>query len=65
MNGFLLKLVKESVVAFVVTAGGVFLAAPNGAGLTASALSGLLVAGLRAVVGVVVKDVGEKNTPSL
>ncbi len=62
---FLVKVAKEAFVAFVVTTGGVFLAAPNGAGLTSSVLAGAAVAGLRAVVGVVVKDVGEKGTPSI
>lgn len=62
---FLVKVAKEALVAFVVTTGGVFLAAPNDAGLTASVLAGAAVAGLRAVVGVVVKDVGEAGTPHL
>ncbi len=64
-KSFLVKLGKEALVAFIVTTGGVFLAAPNGAGLTTSVLSGAVVAGLRAVVGVLVKDVGEAGTPSL
>lgn len=64
-KSFLVKVVKEAFVAFVVTSGGVFLVAPNNSGLTASVLAGAAVAGLRAVVGVLVKDVGEADAPHL
>jgi hypothetical protein len=64
---FLLKVVKEAVVTFVGTAGATFLA--FGDGLEKAALVGACVAGVRAVIGVVVKDVtvlgGEKDTPSI
>lgn len=60
---FLIKVAKEAVTTFVGTAGSVFLA--FGDGLEKAALVGGVVAGVRAVIGVIVKDIGEKNTPSL
>lgn len=64
---FLFKVVKEAAVAFVVTGGGVLLASPDS--FHTAVLVGAAVAGLRAVVGVIVKDVtvlgGDENTPSL
>jgi hypothetical protein len=60
---FLKKLVKEVAVVFVVAFGTVLLASPGLSG--AAAIAGL-VAGVRAVVGVLIKDVGEdKDTPHL
>lgn len=64
MKTFVVKLVKESAISFVVTFGGVFLATSDS--LSTSVIAAAAVAGLRAVVGVIVKDVGDpKNTPSL
>lgn len=64
MNKFLLKLAKESAIAFVVSGGATLLVTSNS--FTTAALVAAAVAGGRAVVGVIVKDVGdEKNTPSL
>lgn len=60
---FLLKVAKEAVVTFVGTAGSVFLA--FGDGLEQAALVGGVVAGVRAVIGVVVKNVGTPDTPHL
>lgn len=59
---FLKKLVKEAAVVFVVAFGTVLLAGP---GLSAAAATAGLVAGVRAVVGVVIKDVGEEDSPHL
>lgn len=60
---FLVKLVKESAVIFVVTFGTVLLGAP---GLSAAAATAGLVAGARAIIGVLVKNVGEdKDSPHL
>jgi len=59
---FLGKLVKEAVVVFVVAFGTVLLAGP---GLGAAAATAGLVAGVRAVVGVVIKNVGEEDSPHL
>jgi hypothetical protein len=60
---FLLKVAKESVVTFVGTAGSVFLA--FGDGLEKAALVGGVVAGVRAVIGAIVKNVGTPDTPHL
>lgn len=54
---FVKRLAEEGVVAFLVAFGGVALAG-DGA-LTAAALTGAAAAGLRAVYGVFVKNVGE------
>jgi hypothetical protein len=63
-SAFLAKLGKESLVSFVVTFGGVFLA--TGDGLEVAALSAGVVAAVRAVVGVVVRNVGaEQDSPHL
>lgn len=59
---FLKKVVKEAAVVFVVSFGTVLLAGP---GLSAAAAIAGLVAGVRAVVGVVIKDVGEEDSPHL
>jgi len=60
---FLLKVAKEAVLTFVGTAGSVFLA--FGDGLEKAAVVGGVVAGVRAVVGVIVKNVGTPNSPHL
>lgn len=60
---FLVKVVKEAVLTFVGTAGSVFLA--FGDGLEKAAVVGAVVAGVRAVVGVVVKNVGTPDSPHL
>lgn len=59
---FLKKVVKEAAVVFVVAFGTVLLAGP---GLSAAAATAGLVAGVRAVVGVLIKDVGEEDSPHL
>jgi hypothetical protein len=59
---FLVKTAKEAVVVFVVALGTVLLAGP---GLSAAAATAGLVAGVRAVVGVVIKNVGEQDSPHL
>lgn len=59
---FLKKLGKEAAVVFVVAFGTVLLAGP---GLSAAAATAGLVAGVRAVVGVVIKNVGEEDSPHL
>lgn len=59
---FLKKTVKEAVVVFVVAAGTVLLAGP---GLSAAAATAGLIAGARAVVGVIIKNVGEEDSPHL
>lgn len=59
---FLKKTVKEAAVVFVVALGTVLLAGP---GLSAAAATAGLVAGVRAVVGVVIKNVGEADSPHL
>jgi hypothetical protein len=59
---FLGKVVKEAAVVFVVAFGTVLLAGP---GLGAAAATAGLVAGVRAVVGVVIKNVGEEDSPHL
>ena len=59
---FLGKLAKEAVVVLVVAFGTVLLAGP---GLGAAAATAGLVAGARAVVGVIIKNVGEENSPHL
>lgn len=64
MKKFVLKLAKESGIAFVVAGGATLLVTSDS--ISKAAVVAAVVAGLRAVVGVVVKDVGEeKNTPSL
>jgi hypothetical protein len=60
---FAKKLVKESAVIFVVSFGTILLATP---GLSAAAAVAGLIAGARAIVGVLVKNVGEdKESPHL
>lgn len=60
---FLSRLGKEMLVAFIVTAGLAALAGTGGLGVIALAAGG---AGLRAVIGVVVRNFGEfQNTPHL
>jgi hypothetical protein len=59
---FLVKVVKEAAVVFVVAFGTVVLAGP---GLSAAAAIAGIVAGVRAVVGVLIKDVGETDSPHL
>lgn len=59
---FVVKVVKEAAVVFVVSFGTVFLAGP---GLSAAAAIGGIVAGVRAIVGVLVKDIGEEDSPHL
>lgn len=60
---FLSRLGKEMLVAFIVTAGAAFLAGTGGVGAVLMAAG---VAGIRAVVGVVVRNFGEfENTPHL
>lgn len=60
---FLLATVKEAVVTFVGTAGSVFLA--FGEDLSSAAAVAGAVAGVRAVIGIVVKNVGTPDTPHL
>lgn len=61
---FVRRLGTEALVAFVVTTGGAVLVTSGS--FTRDIIVGATVAGLRAVIGVVVKDVGEnKDTPSL
>lgn len=61
---FAKRLAKETLTAFVVAGGGALLIASDSIGR--DLLLGAAVAGLRAVVGVVVKDFGEfKDTPSV
>lgn len=60
---FLVKVAKEAVLTFLGTAGTTFLA--FGSGLEKAALVGGAVAGVRAVIGVVVKNVGTPDTPHL
>lgn len=63
-KAFLLKSVKEAVVTFVSVGGTTFLA--FGSGLEKAALVAAAVAGVRAVVGVVVRNVGtEQDSPHL
>lgn len=62
-KSFLVSVAKEAVVTFVGTAGSVFLA--FGEGLEKAALVAGVVAGVRAVVGVVVKNVGTPDSPHL
>ena len=62
-KSFLVQVAKEAVVTFVGTAGSVFLA--FGDGLDKAAIVGAVVAGVRAVIGVVVKNVGTPDTPHL
>lgn len=62
MSKFLLRSVEQAAAAFVVAFGGVALAG-DGA-LAKGVLAGALAAGLRAVYGVVVKLVGDKDSPS-
>jgi hypothetical protein len=60
---FLSRLAKEAFVIFLVTLGTTILA---GTGLSGAAATAGLIAGARAVVGVVVRNLGEfKDTPSL
>lgn len=59
---FLKKTAKEAVVVFVVAFGTVLLAGP---GLSAAAATAGLVAGARAVVGLIIKNVGEEDSPHL
>lgn len=58
------KLAKDVVTVFVVTAGGL-LAVPGTGGLGRDLVLGAVVAGVKAVLGVLVKDVGEDNSPHL
>lgn len=60
---FLLATVKEAVVTFVSVAGTTFLA--FGSGLEKAALVAAGVAGARALIGVVVKNVGTPDSPHL
>lgn len=60
---FLVASAKEAVVTFVGTAGSVFLA--FGEDLSSAALVAGCVAGVRAVIGVLVKNVGTEDTPHL
>jgi hypothetical protein len=59
---FLKKTSKEAVVVFVVAAGTVLLAGP---GLSAAVATAAVIAGARAVVGVIIKNVGEEDSPHL
>lgn len=59
---FLKKTAKEAVIVFVVAAGTVLLAGP---GLSAAAATAGVIAGVRAVVGVLIKNVGEEDSPHL
>jgi hypothetical protein len=60
---FLVASVKEAVVTFVGTAGAVFLA--FGEDLSGAAIMAGAVAGVRAVIGVLVKNVGTEDAPHL
>lgn len=61
---FLGKLLRESLISFVVASGGAVLVTSGSIGR--DVVVGAAVAGLRAVVGVLVKDFGEeKDTPSV
>lgn len=59
---FISKVVKEAAIVFVVAFGTVVLAGP---GLSAAAVIAGIVAGVRAVVGVIIRNVGEKDSPHL
>jgi len=59
---FLAKSVKEALIVFVVSFGTVLLASP---GLGAAAAIAGIVAGVRAIVGVLIKNVGEEDSPHL
>lgn len=59
---FVKRLVEEAAYAFV---GGFAVALQASGDLSSAALTGAALAGVRAVVGVVVKNVGEKDKPSV
>lgn len=63
MNAFLKKLAKDVVTVFVVTSAGLLVV--PGTGFGRAELLAAAVAGLKAVLGVLVKDVGEENSPHL
>lgn len=62
-KAFLLASLKESVLTFVVTAGGALTLADGG--WDQAVVAGAAFAGLRAVVGVLIKNLGVKDTPHL
>lgn len=62
-KSFLVKSLKEAVLTFVGTAGTTFLA--FGSGLEKAALVAAGVAGARAVIGVIVRNVGAEDSPHL
>lgn len=62
-KSFLVKTAKEAVLTFVGVAGTTFLA--FGSGLEKAAVVAAAVAGVRAVIGVVVRNVGTEDSPHL
>jgi hypothetical protein len=63
MKSFVVKLVKDVATVFVVTSAGLLVV--PGTGFGKAELIAAAVAGLKAVLGVLVKDIGEENTPHL
>lgn len=61
MKSFVVKLVKDVVTVFVVTSAGLLVV--PGTAFGKAELIAAAVAGLKAILGVLVKDVGEKDTP--
>lgn len=60
---FLLRLAEQALVSFLVAFGGVALAGDGS--LTRGVLGGAVAAGLRAVYGLFVKNVGAEDSPSV